>query len=191
MASRKSAEQASSAKLQAVSGEGATSPPVKRDLLEEARKVWDRFSWPGTDEMIAATAIIRGQQVIVSRMDAILRPRGLSYSRFELLIILYASRAGQLPLGKVSQRLLIHPTSVTGLVDRLEKDGMVAREPNARDRRGVIARITDKGRAIVEELAPELGRQRFGFHNISAAEIKLVTIAIDPIRRSAGDIGEE
>jgi len=160
----------------------------KLDILEESRRVWDRFGWPYTDEMIAASAIIRAHQVIISRMDTILRLRGLSHARLELLTVLYASRQGKLPLGKVSERLLVHPTSVTGLVDRLEKDGMVARERSESDRRTVLACITRLGREVVEELAPKLGAMKHGFEGIDEAAVIKIIDAMQPIRRSAGDI---
>ena len=45
-------------------------------------------------------------------------------------MILYLSRQGALPLGKIGERLQVHPTSVTSLIDGLEKQGYVIREPH-------------------------------------------------------------
>ena len=46
---------------------------------------------------------------------------------------------------------MIHPTSVTNIVDRLEAQGFVRRVAHPTDRRTTLAEITDEGRAVVEE----------------------------------------
>lgn len=51
-----------------------------------------------------------------------------------------------LPLGQLAERLACVKSNVTQLVDRLEADGLVAREPDPNDRRSCLAVITDAGR---------------------------------------------
>ena len=58
--------------------------------------------------------------IVLARVDEVLRPFG-SRSRYEALVLLtFSSRGSSLPLGKMGERLMIHPTSVTNIVDRLE-----------------------------------------------------------------------
>ncbi len=65
-------------------------------------------------------------------------------------MLLSFSRAGALPVGKMGERLQVHPASVTNAVDRLERDGYVARRSNPADGRGVLAEITAAGRALAD-----------------------------------------
>ena len=74
-----------------------------------------------------------------------LRPTGLTFARYELLMLLLFSREGRLPMGKARARLQVHPTSVTNAVDRLEAAGLVRREPHPTDRRATLVSFTERG----------------------------------------------
>jgi DNA-binding MarR family transcriptional regulator len=159
----------------------------KADPLDEARRQWTTHGWEAAEEMVAATSVIRAQEIVVGRMEAVLRPKGLSFARFELLILLYVSQTGALPLGKLSDRLMVHPTSVTSLVDRLEVDNLVERVASATDRRTILATITPKGRAMVDELVPALTSIRFGLGVMGPAGCRSVTKVFKALRKDAGD----
>src|ERR687893_2591045 len=96
--------------------------------------------------MSAVTSIMRVHQILMARLNAVLEPFGLTFPRYEALMLLYYSRRGSLPLGKMGDRLQVHRTSVTNTIDGLERSGLVAREPHERDRRTTLAAITDEGR---------------------------------------------
>jgi MarR family transcriptional regulator, 2-MHQ and catechol-resistance regulon repressor len=64
----------------------------------------------------------------------------------ELRILRVLSRDGPSPMAKVATELYMTPASITGLVDRLEGDGMVERERSLHDRRVVRVRATQKGK---------------------------------------------
>ena len=55
--------------------------------------------------MRAATSIFRVQQILLARIDAVLRPLDLTFARFEMLTLLGFSKTGALPLAKASSRL--------------------------------------------------------------------------------------
>jgi len=83
---------------------------------------------------------------------------GLSEGRMGVLFRLY--RCGDLPLGELADDLIMTPRNVTGLVDRLERQGMVERVPDPEDRRSVRARLTPAGRETIEGIWKEgLDRQ--------------------------------
>ena len=69
--------------------------------------------------MALVTSIMRTHQILSARVDATLAPFNLTFARFEVLMLLDFSRAGRLPLGKIGQRLQVHPASVTNAIDRL------------------------------------------------------------------------
>jgi len=73
---------------------------------------------------------------------------GLSEGRLGVLFRLY--RCGDQPLGELADDLAMTPRNVTGLVDHLERDGLVERVPDHEDRRSVHARLTTAGRERIE-----------------------------------------
>ncbi|MPV88512.1 MarR family transcriptional regulator, partial [Georgenia ruanii] len=85
--------------------------------------------------MAAVTSVMRAQQLMLARIDQALRPHGLSFARYEMLRLLAFTREGRLPMASATARLQVHPASVTNTVDRLERDGLVRREPHPRDGR--------------------------------------------------------
>src|ERR1700727_3028903 len=96
--------------------------------------------------MAVVTAIMRRQQIFLARADTVLRPLGLTFARYEVLMLLSFSSKGALPLGKVGERLQVNAASVTNAVDRLEADGLVTRRSNPDDGRGTLAVLTAVGR---------------------------------------------
>jgi DNA-binding MarR family transcriptional regulator len=128
-----------------------------RDPIHEARRQWVAHGWseaaPG---MVAVTTIVRVNQILMARIDAVLRPHGLTFARFEVLRLLAFTREGGLPMGKLTDRLQVHPAIVTNAVDRLESDGLVTRASNPRDGRSTIAKILPAGHRRLEPATRDL-----------------------------------
>jgi DNA-binding MarR family transcriptional regulator len=78
---------------------------------------------------------------------------GLSEGRLGVLFRLY--RCGPTPLGDLATDLDSTPRNITGLVDHLERDGLVERVPDPEDRRSVRARLTEAGRTRIEAIWQE------------------------------------
>jgi DNA-binding MarR family transcriptional regulator len=84
-------------------------------------------------------------------MERFAEKEGLSEMRLGILFML--RHAGDnLPLGTLAAKLHVSPRNVTGLVDNLERDGLVVRVPDPADRRSVLARLTERGRERVDGL---------------------------------------
>ena len=160
------------------------------DPISEARNNWEANGWQAVDAMSAATSITRANQLVMGRINEALAPFDLTFSRFEALALLHFSRRGSLPLGKMGNRLMVHPTSVTNAIDRLERDGLVRRMPHADDRRTVLAEITDEGRRVVAKAADALADIEFGLGGLSAGTLRALDDAIHTLRRDAGDFAE-
>ena len=131
------------------------------DPIERAGTLWEEHFGPA-GPMRVATSIMRAQQLLLSRYDGILKAHGLTFARYEALVLLHFSRSGELPLSVIGRRLMVHPTSVTNTIDRLVAQALVERRPNPRDGRGVLARITDTGRQVVVAGTDDLMRDGFG-----------------------------
>src|SRR3954470_9412317 len=131
------------------------------DPIDEAARQWS-LHWEGVPQMHAVTSLMRVQQLVLGRLDALLKPLGLTFARYEALVLLTFSSRGSLPLGKMGERLQVHPTSVTSIVDRLEGAGLVRGRRRPGDCRGVLAEITQSGRDLVERATEGLVAADFG-----------------------------
>jgi len=130
---------------------------------------------------------MRAQQLLLARFDAILRPHGLTFARYEALVLLHFSRIGSLPLSVIGRRLMVHPTSVTNTIDRLEQQGLVERQPNPRDGRGVLASITGPGRSVVVRATEDLMRDGFGLSAYAEDQLSELFTLLRELRVGAGD----
>jgi DNA-binding MarR family transcriptional regulator len=156
------------------------------DPIERAFESW-KDRWGESTSMLAITSVMRAQQLLLARVDAIVKPYELTFARYEALVLLTFSRAGSLPLSKVGQRLQVHPTSVTNIVDRLEKSGLVVRRPNPDDGRGTLAEITPKGREVVEDATRDLMAAEFGMGALSSEQHRELFTVLRELRVAAGD----
>jgi len=158
------------------------------DPIEEARRHWSE-RWPGDapGEMVAVTSVMRVHQILMARLNDLLEPFGLTFPRYEALMLLHFSRRGALPLGKIGERLQVHRTSVTNTIDGLEKLGLVRRVPHDTDRRAVLAEITAKGRKVAEEATTTLNEARFATEPLSESELAELSSILRTVRDGAGD----
>ncbi|HEV8295939.1 MAG TPA: MarR family transcriptional regulator [Acidimicrobiales bacterium] len=140
---------------------------LRFDPIEEARRQWAEHGWQGLEAMSAAATISRAHQVVLAQIDRAVKPFRLTFSRYEALVLLAFTRNGSLPLGKMAERLMVHSTSVTNTIDRLERDGYVRRVAHPRDRRLILAEITEDGRAIVKQATEVLAEIEFGIPALS------------------------
>lgn len=163
--------------------------PLPFDPVEEAARQWqERFgSEAAVPAMRAVTSLMRAQQLVLTRLDGLLRPYGLTFARYEALVLLSFTRHGSLPLGKMGERLQVHPTSVTSIVRRLERDGLIRRSPHPHDGRGVLAEITGDGRDLVDRVTKELVAAQFGLDALDEEERERLHVVLTPIRHQAED----
>lgn len=156
------------------------------DPIERAHENWTR-RWGSSPAMAAVTSIMRAQQILIGELDSALKPHGLTFARYEALVLLTFSSTGSLPLGKIGERLMVHPTSVTNTIDRLERQGLVLRRPNPSDGRGILAEITDEGREVTERATSALLDIDFGLDCYSDQELWSIHEAFTKLRVSFGD----
>jgi DNA-binding MarR family transcriptional regulator len=160
------------------------------DPVRRAQELW-RERWAADDSMAAATSVMRVQQLLLARYDEALRAHGLTFARYEALVLLTFSRAGRLPLSKIGERLMVHPTSVTNIVQRLEQAGLVDRVPNPRDGRGTLAGVTAAGRSVVEAATADLVALDFGLSALDAQERQQLFALLRKVRLAAEDFAAE
>jgi DNA-binding MarR family transcriptional regulator len=157
------------------------------DPIDRAAQTWEQRFGPSS-AMRAATSVFRVQQILLARFDEALKPHDLTFARYEVLVLLTFSRTGELPLKVIGSRLMVHPTSVTNAIDRLVAAGYTRRRPNPADGRGVLAGITDDGRAVVGRATEALTVLDFGLADVPEEERAALFDILRRVRLGAGDV---
>lgn len=160
--------------------------PLPFDPIDEAARQW-AARWDRVAAMHAATSLMRVQQLVLARLDGLLRPHGLTFARYEALVLLVFSSRGSLPLGKMGERLQVHPTSVTSIVRGLDAAGLVRRLPHPEDGRAVLCEITEQGRALVEKATVDLVADGFAMDALDETQLRELSELLRPVRQVAGD----
>src|SRR5829696_1021184 len=142
------------------------------DPIEEAARQWSA-RWDETQRMRAVTSLMRVHQLVLTELDELLRPLGLTFARYELLVLLSFSRRGSLPLGKIGERL--------------QAAELIKRTPHPEDGRAVLASITAEGRAVLAQATDAIVRAQFALGSLNEADCAQLTDLLTPVRASAGD----
>jgi DNA-binding MarR family transcriptional regulator len=164
----------------------APEPHLPFDPIDRAGELWESHVGDA-ESMRVATSIMRVQQLLLGALDAQLKPYGITFARYEVLVLLTFSRTGKLPLSKIGERLMVHPTSVTNAIDRLETQGLVRRETDSVDRRRVLASLTAKGTTTMAAATRALTDLDFGVAGLDRDELALLYRLLRQVRGAAGD----
>jgi DNA-binding MarR family transcriptional regulator len=139
-----------------------------------------------------AARIVQGLRRIVKALHSysqdVYRTYGLTAPQLWALKTL--QRDGRMAAGQLAEALAVHQSSLSILVDRLEKRGLVQRIRSQRDRRFVEVALTKRGAAL-SAMAPEpaQGRLLHALRTMSRAEVKSIARAVDRLvdAMEAGD----
>ncbi|MFC5286258.1 MarR family winged helix-turn-helix transcriptional regulator [Actinokineospora guangxiensis] len=156
------------------------------DPIARAAELWGERIGDATS-MAAVTSIMRVQQIVQSAVDSALKPHGLTFARYEALVLLTFARQGSLPMRVMGERLQLHPTSVTNIVDRLEGDGLVRRLPHPTDRRTTLAEITEAGRERRAAATEAVTGIDFGLQGLTERQTEQLTDLLAKVRKATGD----
>ncbi|TDC96231.1 MarR family transcriptional regulator [Saccharopolyspora aridisoli] len=160
--------------------------PLPFDPIARAAETWAERIGPSTT-MAAVTSVMRVQQILQSAVDNALRAHNLTFARYEALVLLTFSKRGSLPMRVMGDRLQLHPTSVTNIVDRLEQDGLVRRVPHPTDRRTTLVEITEEGRNQMQKATDAVTEIDFGLGGITERQTQQLTELLGKVRHAAGD----
>ncbi len=161
----------------------------------QVREVMARFVpaelLPGVEAM---SALGYAARLLHLNMERAIEKHGLSETRLRVLLMLRHA-GGAAPLGVLATRMHVSARNVTGLVDNLERDGLVARSPDPADRRSVRAELTERGRACIDPLWEETAqRQRAlleGFSPEELAQLRHLSLKVVKKLQETSQIGRE
>lgn len=114
--------------------------------------------------------------------EAVLKEFGVTGPQLWVLRTIYAE--GRLSMGELSQRMYLHMSTVSGVVDRLEEKGFVERARGSRDRRVVTINLTRAGRRLVLT-SPEAaqGQLLHGLETLSLPEVSSIRSSLEKVVR--------
>lgn len=166
--------------------------PLASDPIAEAYRQWTRRGWGDVaDAMAAITSIMRVQQAMLSRVEAVLKTHNLTMARYELLALLAFSESGSLPMAKISSRLQVHPASITNVVDRLESAALVARCAHPSDRRATIVKVTPEGIELTQKATLDLNSKLFAEIGLDHTDLTQLNKILARYRFHIGDFAED
>ena len=94
-----------------------------------------------------------------------LSPFGITPSQYITLWALWESRE-ELPVSQLGKRLMLDNPTMTGIIDRMERDGLIERVPDETDRRIIKVRLTEKSntlRAEIKDFGPDIDTDKAQF----------------------------
>ena len=142
------------------------------------------------DELDAWRSFLRVHSRLTRELDAELAAaHGLSLSSYEVLLFLADAPDGRLRMAQLAESVLLSPSGLTRLVDRLEKCGFVRRESCPSDRRGFLAVITDEGRAALADARPThlAGVRRRFLKHFTPADMRTISSYLERVLQAPAD----
>ena len=165
-----------------------STPPPGRDPIAEARRQWLAHGWAdAADGMAAVTSLMRAQQLLLTQIDGVLRPFGLTFARFELLRLLSFASEQRMTMLRAGHRLQVHPTSLTSLAQRLGEDGLVERVANPDDGRSAILVLLPAGLELVERATAALNAEVFERVGLDEDDTTTLVDVLSRFRAGRGD----
>ncbi len=160
------------------------------DPVEWVRERWAEQDLAEPERFAAAASLMRAHQAVVAGFEDALRPHGLSRTAYLVLVTLTLSSGGARRLSYLSRYLMVHQTTITQLVDGLEKRGLVRREPHPTDRRTTLAVLTREGRTLTRRATKDAAAAGFGLPGVDPATLAGLTESLGTVRRAIGDLPE-
>lgn len=123
-----------------------------QDIVRRSGRRFKEFHWPSIELLFN---LFYTHEIASTPLARSVGAHGLSLSAFNALMILSRSDAKESHFHKLSELLVVSKSNITGLIDCLEKRGLVERIEGSPDRRRRIARITEAGEKLLEAILPD------------------------------------
>ena len=120
----------------------------------------------------------RVREMLLRDLDSTLNRFGTSHARYQVLSIVCNSAHG-LQMGEIAARASVHPTTMTSTIDRLVRDGLLERQADPDDRRGVLAIATAKGQTLYRQARAELAAIAYGLSDLDEESTKSLLEGLD------------
>jgi DNA-binding MarR family transcriptional regulator len=135
-------------------------------------------------ELRAWQALLHAHHQVTRTLDAELREEhGLPLSAYDVLLRLARAPGRSLRMTELAERVLMSPSGLTRVVDRLVADGLVQRDRYEADARVMLARLTDEGRRVLRRAARThlRGIREHFTGRLNQAQLRAVASALEAI----------
>jgi DNA-binding MarR family transcriptional regulator len=155
---------------------------------------WVRFYWEQQNDddpsaFLAMTSMLRLHHLMTTSIENCLRTEfAISLTDYQIVKALQLSDTGTWLLSRMGWHLMVHATTVTLAVERLETKQLVKRHSHPRDRRATLVTITDDGRELADDATRALGEMNFGLPGLTASQARSLTATVARLRAGAGDV---
>ena len=161
----------------------------QHDPVQWMRFYCEQQSDDDPSAFLAMTSVLRLHHLMTTAIDHRLRTEfKMSLTDYEILKALQLSESGTWLLSRMAWHLMVHNTTVTLSVERLETRLFVKRHSHPHDRRATLVSITDEGRELADGATHALGEIGFGLPGLTPAQARSLTSAIARFRAGAGDV---
>ncbi len=162
-----------------------------KDSIEWSRERWAKAGEPAPDHFAAMAGVLRLSNLIGAGVDRVLKGHDLSRSGYLVLATLYISRDKTLTMTALARSLMLHPTTISLVVDQLQGRGFVNRDQHPTDRRTVLASLTKVGTKALREANVSLAEAGYGLGETSDRLAITLTEIVRQVRSGLGDNGDE
>lgn len=153
---------------------------MAKNLKDELKKR-NAFEQP---EQEALLNLLRTSDQFQNRFGRLFREYGLTLSQYNVLRIL-RGEGKPMPCLEIGERMIQVVPAMTGLLDRLEEQGMVSRERCSQDRRVVYISLTDKAKKLLDSMdqpVVDLHKELVG--HLTLAELKELSRLLEKARHA-------
>ena len=161
--------------------------PGEFDPLDWVLEHWQAQDRPDAEHFLAVSALFRTHQAVTARQDELLKQFDLTRTGYLLMVTLFLSKDQSRPLGQLSKQLMVHPTTITLVVDQLEERRILARNAHPTDRRTTVVKLTKAGRDLADKVTAAMAKVNFGVPIPQDMAVELVEL-LRNVRREIGDI---
>lgn len=167
----------------------AKKRPTGADPVEWAAYFWDeRQMSEDPTPFLAMSSLFRYQRMVYLALETELKQFELNPTDYLLLMSLELSKDRTRLVGALARNLMVHATTATLAVDRLEGRGLLHRQAHPTDRRAILVTLTDKGLALVKKSSASLASIGFGLGDVRGADAKDLLRILTKVRSTAGDV---
>ena len=128
--------------------------------------------------------VYAASRLITREYQPFLDKLGLTYPQYLVLMILWEEDG--LPVNDIAKKLILNTNTITPLLKRMEKEGIIRRKRSGEDERKVMVQLTEKGRALQEEAAriPEQLASRLAEGELKIDDLVRLKETLDSMIRS-------
>ena len=152
------------------------------------RYYWEQQTDDDPSGFLAMTSVLRLHDLMTTSVDNCLRNEiGIGLTDYQILKALQLSETGTWLLSRMAWHLMVHASTVTLTVERLETKQLVKRVSHPHDRRATLVAITEDGRTLADRATGALTRTEFGLPGLSPSQARSITATVARVRAVLGD----